>query len=61
MLIETSQRKANTIWFHLCVELKKQVSKPTATKNNRFINTENKLVVAREEKGGGMGEIGEGD
>ena len=27
---------------------------------NRLINTENKLVVARGERGRGMGEIGEG-
>lgn len=43
------------------MEPKKQMNKPTSTKSNRLINVESKLVVAREEKGGGMGELGEGD
>ena len=51
--------QTNTIWFHLCVESKKQVNKKKNRK--RLINTENKLVVARGEVGEGLGKIGEED
>ena len=45
-----SQRKTNTAWFHLCVESKKP----------KLIETENRLVAARD---GilGLGEMSEGD
>ena len=42
MLSEISQRKTNTILFHLYVASKKQ-------NRNKLIRTENKLVVARGE------------
>ena len=41
--------QTNTIWFHLYVESKKT----NKTRRNRFLDTENKLVVAREEGEGG--------
>ena len=42
MLSEISQRKTNTIRFHLYVEYKKQ---------NNLLNTENNLVVTKAEVG----------
>ena len=45
MLSEISQ-KINTIKFHLYMECKKIIEQKN---KNRIINTENKLVVAREE------------
>ena len=61
MLSEISQRKMNTVCFHLYVESKilKKMSPPKP--RNRLIDTENKLVVARREKNGRKGAIGEGD
>lgn len=52
---ERSQKtKTNIVRFHLHVELENEQNK-----TNSFINTENKLVVAR--RVGETGEIGEGD
>ena len=53
MLSEISQRKTNTLWYHLCMESKKTKQK------NTLMDTENKQVVAREEEGEGS-ETGEG-
>ena len=47
MLIEISQRKVNTVPFHLCGESKKLKNKQN---RNRLINTE-KLIVARVDGG----------
>ena len=44
MLSEISQRKTNTIQFHLCVEPKEQ----TKQNWNRFTDTENEQMVAGE-------------
>lgn len=46
------------MWFHVCVESKiiKQINE-----HNRVINTENKMVVVREERVGRMREIVAGD
>lgn len=49
MLGEVRQRKTDTIPFHLYVDSKKQNKQKS---RNRFINTENNLVVARERVGG---------
>ena len=57
ILSEISQTKTNTRLFHLYVESKKQ--KMNKQNRNRLIDTENKLVVSRGERGWGMGEIGE--
>ena len=61
MLSKINQTKTNidTVLFHLYVESKKQ-NKQAKQNINKLIGTENKLVVAREEGGGGM-EIGEVD
>ena len=48
-----AQRKINTIWSHLYLESKKQ----TKQNKNRLIDTENKWVVAKKTKFGGMSEI----
>ena len=40
-------------------EQTKRQTKTNKTKNPRFSNIENKLVIARGEVGGGMGEVGE--
>ena len=47
ILSEISQRKANTICFHFYVK-----SKRKQIKNKQIINTEYKLVIAKEEVGG---------
>ena len=47
MLSERNQRKTNTIRFHLHVEPKNKTNEQTKQNSNRFIDTENKLVVAR--------------
>jgi len=62
MLSEIRQRKAHIIWFHLYVKSKKQ-NKWTNTWKPEidFINTENKLVVARGRGVVWVGKIGEGN
>ena len=52
--------KTNTVPSHLHVESKKQ-NKQRQQNRNRLTDTENKLMVAREERGEVMSEIGEGD
>ena len=55
VLSEISQRKTNTVCFYFYVEskkIKKKTHKHTQNRN-RFIDTENKLMVARGEAGGG--------
>ena len=54
MLSKISQRKTNTVSFHICVESKK-LKKWKTNKTNRLINIE-KLIIVRELGGGGMGE-----
>ena len=46
ILSEVSQKKTNSVWFHLYMKSKKQNKQ---IKPNKIINTESKLVVAREE------------
>ena len=41
--------------------LKNKTNEQTQSNRNRVIDTENKQVVARGERGGGRKEIGEGD
>ena len=53
MLNEINQRKTNTIWFHLYVELslkkkKTQYKYTNTTKQSIVIGTENNLAVAME-------------
>ena len=43
--------KKDTVWFYLCVESEKQ-NKYTKQNRNIFIDTKNKLEVARGEVGG---------
>ena len=49
VLSETSQRKTNTIWFHLYAESKTE----TKQKPTKLTDTENGLVVARQGVEGG--------
>ena len=59
MQSKISQRKINTVWFHLYVETKK--TNEQALQNKRVRDTDNKQVVARGGKGEGKKEVGEGD
>lgn len=55
MLSEKRQRKANTISFHSSVQFRKQKNKEKKKRPKekaRFLNTESKLVAAKEEMGG---------
>ena len=61
MLSEISQRKTNTVWYHLYVESKKYNKLVNITKRSRPTDIENKLVVTSGEGYGRMGEIGKGD
>ena len=45
MLSEISQRKTNTVWYHLYVESKKYNKLVNITKRSRPTDIENKLVV----------------
>ena len=54
MLSEISQRKANTVGFHLYVESKIQNKEKNIRKQNRLVDTENKQVVTRGERSWGM-------
>ena len=47
MLSKISQRKKNTIWFHLYMESEKLINEQKST--DRPISTENKVMVARRE------------
>ena len=58
MLSKISQRKTNTVWFHLYVETKKQNKQQNW---NRLTDTENKCMVAKGDGGREMSEIGERD
>ena len=49
MLSETSDRKTNTVCFHLQIELKKKIKNRTKQKQT---GTEKKLVVAKGEEDG---------
>ena len=53
MLSEISQRKTNTVWYHVYVELE---NKTSDYKGNRLI--ENKLLVTSGERERGRGKIG---
>ena len=61
MLSEISQTKTNTVWFHSYLDFKKQ-NKWTNKKRdkNPDLDTEDKLVVARREGDGVMGEVDKG-
>ena len=50
MLSEISQRKTNTVWYHLYVESKKYNKLVNITKRSRPTDIENKLVVTSREK-----------
>ena len=54
---KSDKERPNTVWFHLYVESKKQTNEQT---KHKLIDTENRLVVTRGERGWGVGEIGEG-
>ena len=54
MLSEISQRKANTVGFHLDVESKIQNKRQNIRKKNRIVDTEKKQVVSRGERSWGM-------
>ena len=51
--ISLSQRKTNTIWFHLFVEPKRKPKQMNKQNRNRPIDIENKLTVAKGEVGAG--------
>ena len=53
---EISQRKTNTVWYHLYVESKKKYNKLMNTKKgSRLTDTENKLGVTRRKRKEGIG------
>ena len=60
-LSEISQRKTNTVWFHLSVESEKTNQLSKQASRNRPLYTENKLMVAGGEGGEGMDTMGEGE
>ena len=53
-LSEVSQRKTNTIWYHLYVESEIWHKWTYLRNRNRFTDTENRLVVAKGRGRGGM-------
>lgn len=58
MLTEISQKKTNTIWFHLYMEFKNKTKKNKDKPKDRLLTLENKLMVIREgEVSGWMGKI----
>ena len=60
MLSERSQRKTNTIWFHLYVKYEK-TNKWTNRTETRHINTENHGCQIWGGGVGSMGKTGKGD
>ena len=55
MLSKISQRKTNTVWYHLYVEHRRCSKLVKITKRCRLTDTDNKLVVTSgEREGGGM-------
>ena len=61
MLSEISQRKINTVWYHLYVESKKYNKLVNIKKRSRLTDIENKLMITSGEREGGRGNIGIGD
>ena len=59
MLSEISQRKANTVGFHLYVESKIQNKRKNIRKQNRLVDIENKQEVTRGERSWGMKQVKE--
>ena len=59
MLSEKSQRKTNTVEFHLYEESNKQNKWTNVTKRNRVIDAESQQVVARGQQSRGRKEIDE--
>ena len=53
ILTEVSQRKANTIWYLLHVESKKDDTNELIDNTERLTNTENKCLVTKRERAGG--------
>ena len=59
ILSEVRQRKTNIVWYHLYVESKKWYKWTYLQNRNRITDVENKLMVTKGEKGGGINwEIG---
>ena len=54
ILSEVSQTKTNIIWYHLYVESKKMIQMNLFTKQ-RLTDIENKLMVTKGERRGGVG------
>ena len=54
IISEVRQRKANTVWYHLYVESKKNNTNESIYKTNRLTDTESKLSVTKVE----MEEVG---
>ena len=62
MLIEKSDRERQIPYdFTYMRNLKNKINEQIKQSRNRLIDTENKQVVDRRERSGGMGKIGEGD
>ena len=55
MLSEISQRKSNTVWFHLSVKSKKYIKLVNITKKEADSDIENKLVATSGESWKGEG------
>ena len=53
ILNEVGQTKTNTVWYHLYVESKIWYKWTYVQNRNRPTDTENKLMVTKEERGGG--------
>ena len=61
MLGEMSQRKTNSVWFHLFVESKKQNKWTNRTEKKQSYRYREQTGVARGEGGGRRKEIGKED
>ena len=59
MLSEISQRKTNTVCYHIYVESKKRIQQ-ISEYNKKERDTENKLVVTSGERKGGVGQCRDG-
>ena len=58
MLGEMSDRKINTVWYHLNVESQKVDQNSNVTKRSRFTDIDYKLSVTSGDRDEGRGKIG---
>ena len=53
LLTEVSQKEKNTVWYHLYVESKIWDKLTYLQNRNRLTEVGNKVIVTKEERGGG--------